>query len=131
MEYLLLALDFGEILLLLAGFGPLQAALLEVLEPGGDGGALDRPRGVTAVLWGPREQDVNRSHLHHLDIYTTNTQQVQDASDGPLCSALSMNWKEEKLRVQTDGVIKHSDSAGTELTLVHNPLSANMKTNIL
>lgn len=49
-EYLLLALDFGEILFLLAGFGPLQAALLEVFEPGGDGGALHRPRGVAAVL---------------------------------------------------------------------------------
>ena len=55
MEYLLLALDFGEVLFLLAGFGPLQAALLEVFEPGGDGGALHRPRGVTAVLWEPRE----------------------------------------------------------------------------
>lgn len=32
-EYLLLALNLGEILFLLAGLGPLQAALLEVLEP--------------------------------------------------------------------------------------------------
>lgn len=49
-EYLLLALDFGEILFLLAGLGSLQAALLKVFEAGRDGGALRRPRGVTAVL---------------------------------------------------------------------------------
>lgn len=52
-EYLLLALDFGEILLLFAAFGPLQTALLQVLQAGGHGGALRRPRRVTAVLWGP------------------------------------------------------------------------------
>lgn len=52
-EYLLLALDFGEILLLFAPFGPLQAALLQVFEAGGHSGALRRPRRVTAVLWRP------------------------------------------------------------------------------
>lgn len=56
MEYLLLALDFGEILFLLAGFGSFQAALLQVLEPGRHRGALGRPRGVGAVLWGPGEK---------------------------------------------------------------------------
>lgn len=55
-EYLLLALDFGEILFLLAGFGPLEAALLKVFEPGCDGGALRRPRRVAAVLWEPEER---------------------------------------------------------------------------
>lgn len=33
-EYLLLALDLGEVLSLLPGLGPLQAALLEVLQSG-------------------------------------------------------------------------------------------------
>lgn len=53
MEYLLLTLDFGEILFLLAGFGSLQAALLKVLEPRGHRGTLDGPRRMTAVLWRP------------------------------------------------------------------------------
>lgn len=57
-EYLLLALDFGEILLLFAAFGPLQAALLQVFEPGSDGGALRQPRRVTAVLWEPGDRKV-------------------------------------------------------------------------
>lgn len=52
-EYLLLTLDFGEILFLLAGFGSLQAALLKVFEPRSDGGAFDWPRRITAVLWRP------------------------------------------------------------------------------
>lgn len=56
MEYLLLALDFGDILFLFAGFGPLQAALLEVFEPGGDSGTLHRAGGDTAILWEPREK---------------------------------------------------------------------------
>lgn len=56
-EYLLLALDFGEILFLLAGFGPLQAALLKVFESGRHGRALHRPRGVTAVLWSRHRMD--------------------------------------------------------------------------
>lgn len=60
MEYLLLALDFGEILFLLAGFGPLQAALLEVFEPRSDGGALHRPRRVSAVLWEPKEKKTSK-----------------------------------------------------------------------
>lgn len=59
-EYLLLALDFGEILFLLAGFGPLQAALLEVFEPRSDGGALHRPRRVSAVLWEPKEKKTSK-----------------------------------------------------------------------
>lgn len=59
-EYLLLTLDFGDLLFLPAGFGPLQAALLEVFEPGGDGGSLRRAGRVTAVLWEPRE----REHRH-------------------------------------------------------------------
>lgn len=53
-EYLLLALDFVEIIFLLAGFGPLQAALLKVFEPGCDGGAFHQPQRVT-VLWEPKE----------------------------------------------------------------------------
>lgn len=57
-EYLLLALDFGEILLLFAAFGPLQAALLQVFEPGGDSGTLRWPRRVTAVLWEPGDRKV-------------------------------------------------------------------------
>lgn len=64
-EYLLLALDFGEILLLFAAFGPLQAALLQVFEPGGDGGALCRPRRVTAVLWEPGDGKVKRNARCH------------------------------------------------------------------
>lgn len=56
-EYLLLTLDFGDLLFLPAGFGPLQAALLEVFEPGGDGGSLRRAGRVTAVLWEPRERE--------------------------------------------------------------------------
>lgn len=64
-EYLLLALDFGEILFLLAGFWPLQAALLEVFEPGGDGRALHRPRRVTAVLWEPTENRLTATSSHH------------------------------------------------------------------
>lgn len=64
-EYLLLALDFGEILLLFAAFGPLQAALLQVFEAGGHGGALGRPRRVTAVLWGPGDTSSStQCHLH-------------------------------------------------------------------
>lgn len=55
-EYLLLALDFGEILFLLAGFGPLKAPLLEVFEPGCDGGTFHRARRVAAVLWEPTEK---------------------------------------------------------------------------
>lgn len=58
-EYLLLALDFGEILLLFAALGPLQAALLQVFEPGGHGGALHRPWRVTAVLWEPGDTQVS------------------------------------------------------------------------
>lgn len=50
-EYLLLAMDFGEIIFLLAGFGPLQAALLKVFEPGCDSGTFHQPQRVTAVLW--------------------------------------------------------------------------------
>lgn len=52
-EYLLLTLDPGKILFLLAGFGSLQAALLKVFEPRSDGGALYWPRRITAVLWRP------------------------------------------------------------------------------
>lgn len=58
-EYLLLTLDFGDLLFLPAGFGPLQAALLEVFEPGGDRGSLRRAGRVTAVLWEPRERESN------------------------------------------------------------------------
>lgn len=58
-EYLLLALDFGEILLLFAALGPLQAALLQVFEPGGHGGALRWPWRVTAVLWEPGDTQVS------------------------------------------------------------------------
>lgn len=54
MEYLLLTLDFGKILFLLAGFGSFQAALLKVLEPGSHGGTFDWPRRITAVLWRTR-----------------------------------------------------------------------------
>lgn len=68
-EYLLLALDFGEILLLFAAFGPLQAALLQVFEAGGHGGALGRPRRVTAVLWGPG--DTQESHQFSCKTRTT------------------------------------------------------------
>lgn len=67
MEYLLLALDFREILFLLARFGPLQAALLEVFEPGCDGGALGGARGVTAVLWEP----TGEGEVVQLDLHTT------------------------------------------------------------
>lgn len=74
-EYLLLALDFGEILLLLAAFGPLQAALLQVFEAGGHGGALRRPRRVTAVLWGPGDTSSStQCELHkHSFVLKLNT----------------------------------------------------------
>lgn len=49
-EYLLLAQDFGDFVFLLAGFGPLQAALLKVFESGGHGRALHRYRRAAAVL---------------------------------------------------------------------------------
>lgn len=63
-EYLLLALDFGEVLFLLACFGPLQAALLKVFEPGCHRGALGRPRRVSAVLW-EQGQGRYKTCLHH------------------------------------------------------------------
>lgn len=59
MEYLLLTLDFGKILFLLAGFGSLQTALLKVFEPRSDGGAFYWPRRVTAVLWRPEGEMKN------------------------------------------------------------------------
>lgn len=57
MEYLLLTLDFRKILFLLAGFGPLQAALLKVFEPRSDGGTFNGPRRMTAVLWRPEGEN--------------------------------------------------------------------------
>lgn len=50
MEYLLLALDFGEVLFLLAGLGSLQAALLEVFESGSHSRAFHRSRRAGAIL---------------------------------------------------------------------------------
>lgn len=50
-EYLLLALDFGEILFLFAGFWSLQAALLQVFEPSCNSRTLRRTRRISAVLW--------------------------------------------------------------------------------
>lgn len=66
-EYLLLALDFGEILLLFAAFWPLQAALLQVFEAGGHSGALGRPWRVTAVLWEPGDtRELSAKSKKHL-----------------------------------------------------------------
>lgn len=56
-EYLLLTLDFGKILFLLAAFGSLQAALLKVFEPCSDGGTFYGPRRMTAVLWRPEGEN--------------------------------------------------------------------------
>lgn len=66
MEYLLLTLDFGEILFLLAGFGSLQAALLKVFEPRSHGGTFYGPRRITAVLWRPEENNKGpfKENLH-------------------------------------------------------------------
>lgn len=123
-EYLLLALDFGEILFLLAGFGPLQAALLEMFEPGGDGRALDRPQGVTAVLWGPREQEVNSTPPSpgHLQAKHTTSPGRFRGSDVP---AFCLEGRE------APGSHGRSDQTFRPPTLVRNQLSADMKTNIL
>lgn len=57
-EYLLLALDFGEVLFLPAPFGSLQAPLLEVFESGRHGRTLRQTRGGATVLWEPRTKEV-------------------------------------------------------------------------
>lgn len=49
-EYLLLALDFREVLFLLAGLGSFQAALLEVFESSSHSRAFHRSRRTGAVL---------------------------------------------------------------------------------
>lgn len=70
MEYLLLTLDFGEILFLLAGFGSLQAALLKVFEPRRHGGTFDGPRRITAVLW--------RAEAENQETFQENTERKHD-----------------------------------------------------
>lgn len=68
-EYLLLTLDFGKILFLLAGFGSLQAALLKVFEPRSDGGTFHGPWRITAVLW--RAEGRTKNQLKKIYIRST------------------------------------------------------------
>lgn len=106
-EYLLLTLDFGDLLFLPAGFGPLQAALLEVFEPGGDRGSLRRAGRVTAVLWEPREREQRHFNLTYFGLCSCWTSQVLAWNQTqPLYTVMIRDCDLQALQMKTQHMLK-------------------------